>query len=890
MLDFAQRAAEVERSAPMFAPFALLVLKASALLACAAILARLLSNQSAARRHLVWSAGIVSALLLPIAQLALPSWQVSVHYAAPRASAVAAPETPGRAELRGDDRVSRSAYSAEALTPTLGINAARTSVTLDRHGSTLGIPLPTRMQMFFAVYMLGAIVVLLPWAIGVMGRRRLFRRASEQLPQPWDQSLLVLRLLGKVPPRTRVRATQDALTPMTWGVWRPIVLIPAAADWSESQRRNALLHEFAHVSRGDCVTQFLSRAMCALYWFNPVAWLAARAERLAREEACDDAVLRAGSRASAYAEQLLDVANTFTRRSIAVAALTMARRSNIARRLHCILDAARDRSPSGRVLASLATCAAFALVPPLATLTPAFVQASVTELRQAPSNSVPNEVPPPSRGALPTASNAVTQDTSANVELPSLQLLPLAEQGRDAPPSVHAAALEVQGQPPVFCTPAAGKRSSSNMHMDDGRGPDSKRWQVRWRDDNCNIELDARGTFSLAPNADDITAITPRGYVDISVEPRGGTDRRARIEAGDGGALERKYWVDGKQAAWNAEAARWFAQALVMLDRRTAFAVDSRLPLLLQRGGVDAVLAEVAQFPTSYPQRVYFTKLFERQTLTTAEIGNVLETASKSFDSGYERAELLLSVAKQKNFAEPLHLQYAQMVRVIDSDYERRRALGGLLSRGDLTPAVVQTMLQASEGMQSDYELAELLIGIATRYAVDDATRPYYIKAISSIDSDYEQRRVLSAIIAGGRIGNAVTEELIATAGRSMQGYELAEFLIAVATKGQLDQSGSAAFFSATRSVGSDYERRRVLEVLLKRGQLSTGVVEGILNAAGSIASDYECAELLIAVSRAVTIDEKLRPAYERAAQTIESDYEYGRAMSAVRRAAQRSQ
>jgi beta-lactamase regulating signal transducer with metallopeptidase domain len=904
MLDIVQRAAEIGRTAPALTPAALVVLKGSAILVVAAIVVRALKQQSAARRHLVWTAGIASAVLLPLAQLSIPAWRVPVRYTAPGTAAVGAsvegeqrqePRVNGAARRRATNariatrpRVDRAGnVRREAPQPNSVISEARSA---QAEAVPLGIPRPTLTQAGIGIWLLGAVITLLPWALGVIARRRLYARASDQLPRPWDQSVLVLRLLGKIPARTRVRATSDCVTPMTWGVLRPIVLVPANISWNESERRNALLHEFAHVGRGDCVTQFLSRAMCAIYWFNPIAWIVARTERLAREEACDDAVLRAGSRPSAYAEQLLEVAHSFTQRSVAVAALTMARRSSIAWRLHGILDAARDRSPSGRKLASLAACATFALVPPLAALTPEFVRASSAHESSMLSRGAPNVASRAGNVVPPSASvseGAASRDDSQ--PKPLLDRALLGDSGMILT-TAGGLALAVSQQPGALCTPASGKRSSSNMRNDDGRGPENRRWQVRWRDDNCTIELDARGVFTLSPNADDVTSITARGYIDLSQQPRGGVERRVRIEPGDGNTLERTYWVDGKRTEWNAEAARWFAQALIMLDRRTAFAVDSRLPMLLQRGGVEAVLTEVGEMPTTYPQRVYFTKLFERQVLTTAQLAKVLETASKTFDSDYERAELLLSVAKQKNFADPLPLAYAQMVKSIESDYERRRALSALLTRSDLAPNVVKTMLEASEGMESDYELAELLIGIASRYAVDDASRPYYIKAISSIDSDYEQRRVLSAIVAGGRIGTGVTEELITTAGRTMEGYELAEFLIAVATKGTLDQNGSTAFFTATRNIESDYEKRRVLDVLLKRGKLTQAVVEGILSTAGSIASDYECAELLVAVSRAVTIDEKLRPAYDRAAQTIESDYEYGRAMSAVRRAAQRSQ
>jgi uncharacterized protein (TIGR03435 family) len=80
---------------------------------------------------------------------------------------------------------------------------------------------------------------------------------------------------------------------------------------------------------------------CAIYWFNPLVWVAAYRLRVERERACDDFVLAAGVRGSDYARHLVDVAKGAVRRSALVPASGVAmaaRPSQLEGRLMSILD------------------------------------------------------------------------------------------------------------------------------------------------------------------------------------------------------------------------------------------------------------------------------------------------------------------------------------------------------------------------------------------------------------------------------------------------------------------------------------------------------------------------------------------------------------------------
>jgi len=130
-----------------------------------------------------------------------------------------------------------------------------------------------------------------------------------------------------------------------------------------------LLHELAHIRRGDLATQLLVRTAVALFWWNPLAWFAWREFVKERERAADDLVLTAGEPAAAYAGHLLDIARSIGHvPTLVSAAAAMARRSQLEGRLISILDARANRqSPSPRAALAAALLAA-ALVAPFAAL------------------------------------------------------------------------------------------------------------------------------------------------------------------------------------------------------------------------------------------------------------------------------------------------------------------------------------------------------------------------------------------------------------------------------------------------------------------------------------------------------------------------------------------
>lgn len=362
-------------------------LKATFVFTLAALAGHLLRKQAAATRHLVWAVAFVATLGLPALLVAVPGWEVPVLPAEAVALWEAEPDPGPAPEVLG------VALPAEAVAPA-------------------ALPLN---RLLLLVWAAGALLVLARWSAGVVGAVVLTARARPLYEPDWlDATARAARRLG-LRRCVALRVSPALRSPMTWGVWRPVVLLPASsASWTEERRLVVLTHELGHVRRRDSLTQWIAQAALVLYWFNPLAWRGYKRLLTEREHACDDLVLATGLRPSAYAEHLLQLARTLGREPRAASALLpMARPSQVESRLRAILNdqERRDRLSRGLlwivgvlVLALLLPVAALdpVLRPPTPPVTPAPLLAPLPSLPpEPPAPPVPPNSPVPALAPAP---------------------------------------------------------------------------------------------------------------------------------------------------------------------------------------------------------------------------------------------------------------------------------------------------------------------------------------------------------------------------------------------------------------------------------------------------------------------------------------------------------
>ena len=341
-------------------------MKSVVILAVAGLFGLVLRRRSAAVRSLVWSLAIVGCLIVPLFSFTLPQWEVGV--------------LPATSERFQVDQLTDNTQAAISPVPTESRPLPTTSTSLAQATPTPIQPETTTSEIairqsntleigFASLHWTDWIVVC--WAAGTLF---LIARLLMGIGAVWRVSTRSDNfngLISQVSPDWKravsIRQSDAVTVPMVWGLFRPVVLLPADADeWEPERQRAVLLHELAHIQRQDWLMQTVAQITCAVYWFNPLVWFAARRMRTEVERACDDHVLNAGYQSTDYAQHLLDVVRNIKKVNTATrSAVAMARQSKIEGRLRTVLAENRNRRPITTIAVAIGLLALICLAVPM---------------------------------------------------------------------------------------------------------------------------------------------------------------------------------------------------------------------------------------------------------------------------------------------------------------------------------------------------------------------------------------------------------------------------------------------------------------------------------------------------------------------------------------------
>lgn len=335
---------------------------------------------AASERAMVLRAGLAVLLMLPLFALAVPTIEMAV-LPAQQAAAIASPVIP--------------AGPTGSASPVLPISP---------------------FEWMPWAYAAGVALLLLRLSAGLLTLHCWTRSAVPPHDPRWTDALAQAATQPRRP--VRLLVSQDVPGPLSWGIAPAWLLIGTATAKCPEQAEAVVAHELAHVRRLDWPVLMAARIATALYWFNPLVWLLARALARETELAADDDAMRHVTRAD-YAQTLLNAASPTV--PLVACGMTVSR-SMLAGRIRRVLET-RQHRPASRLLGGMLLIGAPAAAAPLAAMQ--FVPAATLpaiETGRAMRVQVGSEAPrrlhavPPAPTRTTTRPSRVTEGVPSRIE------------------------------------------------------------------------------------------------------------------------------------------------------------------------------------------------------------------------------------------------------------------------------------------------------------------------------------------------------------------------------------------------------------------------------------------------------------------------------------------
>lgn len=323
-------------------PLGLAVYKGTVVVAMALSLSRLLATRlSAAWRHAIIMASLATFALVVSTAIVIPEMRWRVLPRIEKASESSTWNDTGH----GTVATTRNELNAAASGP-----------------ASRAVPETFKLADLFIVAWVAGAALLFARVFAIVIATAMRRRRSVQLSdRNWLNLLHDCQRSIDISRRVELLLAEEESSPFLWGIHRPaIVLPPSATGWTSARQRFVLLHELAHLQRRDVDLAFATQLIVALFWWNPILWLASREAEETREMAADDAALRTGVDASAYVIEIVELVR-FSRRAALYPAFSGGGSMRFERRM---MRALAPRPVRGRVgvrgAALLSACAILA--------------------------------------------------------------------------------------------------------------------------------------------------------------------------------------------------------------------------------------------------------------------------------------------------------------------------------------------------------------------------------------------------------------------------------------------------------------------------------------------------------------------------------------------------
>lgn len=302
-------------------------IKSTAVILLAFLINRKLKSFSASVKHWIWNLAFAIILVLPVTSSNLQIWDLGL-YSQEIISITETASEPGQITDQG------------VFTESVSINKNSGKTNSEPAGASL-------MEWITFAWLLGMMILIFLMLFEIFWLTIIKLKHKTVNDPAWDFILEESRKKIGLRKKVRLYRSNKLGVPMTFGFVKPVIILPEhAAAWDHDKIKMVLIHELAHIKKGDYLINLFVNFATIIAWFNPLVWIGSYYQRVQREKACDDLVLNLKVDAARYATELLNIIKEnknkhldLAKRQVAVTGF-----SGLKQRVVSILNKETDRS------------------------------------------------------------------------------------------------------------------------------------------------------------------------------------------------------------------------------------------------------------------------------------------------------------------------------------------------------------------------------------------------------------------------------------------------------------------------------------------------------------------------------------------------------------------
>lgn len=358
----------------------------------------------------------------------------------------------------------------------------------------------------------------------------------------------------------------------------------------------------------------------------------------------------------------------------------------------------------------------------------------------------------------------------------------------------------------ALCGKADYQGGSKTMSHHHETNDDVVRIKVEY--DSCRSSVEIKGTVSFTRDFTAIERMESGSRLRIEVARDGEPDRRLEAHPGDDGRPEYRWWLDGRERSFDADARAWLSDALVDMFRSSSYLARERAAWIFSSGGASALFAEIQAMSSDHTQGIYLEALLENPAASTDDVRRAVGLAGSEIESDHALGKVLEAAATH-SFDSATRDAWLAAARRIQSDHSQGKVFEAALARNDLSTANLGFILDAvAVDIESDHTKGKVYEGLLG-HELSGQAMEMLIASSASIKSDHTLSKLLEKVIAED-IDEAQQIALLRVAKGIASDHSLGEVLEHFAGRYELSGRVAAAYDDAVSTIDSSHVRGKI--------------------------------------------------------------------------------